>query len=140
MANMDNFIITLKGDVEMLGFIEGIVKEAAYEGGGDMDIFLLEHGINVNEMIDADCHHISLFTYLLGLEKHAKELDREAYRNFISGCDLKDDVLTIYVYGPDGGETFFKHLVALSTKLESCLVVEDEDEDDNYYDFDEDYD
>lgn len=131
MANIDDFIVKITGDTEKLREIEDVVRAAAYKGGGDMESLLEEHDINIEGLeIDADCHHISLFTYLFGLGQQAQELERKASRNFISGCSLEGDTLTISVYGPDGGEDFFNRLVELSPNLQSYTVKEDcEDED-----------
>lgn len=132
MANMDDFVVKITGSSDKLNAIEDIVKDAAYEGGGDMVSLLEEHGVGIEGLeIDADCHHVSLLTYLFGLGQYAKELERKASRNFISGCNFEDGVLSVYVYGPDGAEDFFKRLVELSPDVESYSVVaEDEDEED----------
>lgn len=129
MANMDDFTVKIKGDLEKLSAIEDIVRDAAHKGGGDMESFLEEHGVDINNLeIDADCHHISLFTYLLGLGQYQKELEDKAGRNFICGVDFENNILTVYVYGPDGGEDFFGRLAELSPEIESCSVEEDSED------------
>lgn len=136
MSNAENFIVKLKGNSEKLKSFEDVISEAAYQGGGDMEALLEDYGININGLeIDADCHHISLFTYLFGLCEYQEELESKAGRNFINGCSLDDDTMTIYVYGPDGGEDFFKRLTELASDIESYTIEDDPD-----YDDEDDYD
>lgn len=130
MASMDDFIVKIKGNADTLSNMEPIIREVAYRGGGDMVSLLEDNNISIERLeIDADCHHVSLFTYLFGLGQYAKELETKGGRNFISGCSLEDDTLSVYVYGPDGAENFFKRLVELSPDIESYSVTAEDEED-----------
>lgn len=141
MANIDDFIVKIKGDPEKLSAIEGIVRAAAYNGGGSMESLLEEYNVNIEGLkVDADCHHVSLLTYLFGLGQHAQELEKKSHRNFISGCSLDGEIFTVYVYGPDGAEDFFNRLAELSPAIESCSVDAEEDYgNEEYCEEDEDY-
>ena len=138
MAMEYEYTVTLHGNKEKLKWAEGIIDKAVYNSSPEMEDFLSEYGISVSDGYkDADCHHLSLLAMLFCKTDKKETVANEAWRDFLSGCYLKEDgVLKLFCRIAGNVDGFFRSLVEHSDYLESYDAV---CEDDEYGDDEEEY-
>ena len=140
MAMEYEYTVTLHGNKEKLKWAEGIIDKAVYNSSPEMEDFLQEYAISVSDGYkDADCHHLSLLAMLFCKTDKKETVANEAWRDFLSGCYLKeDDTLDVYCRIAGNVDGFFRSLVEHSDYLESYdAVCEDDDDYENGEEYEE---
>lgn len=135
MAMEYEYTVTLHGNKEKLKWAEGIIDKAVYNSSPEMEDFLQEYAISVSDGYkDADCHHLSLLAMLFCKTDKKETVANEAWRDFLSGCYLKeDDTLDVYCRIAGNVDGFFRSLVEHSDYLESYDAVCDENDEEEEY-------